>query len=76
MNAVALLRPHAGSFVAVVILQIVGSVAGLAPLLAVVELGRVLLSPGPVDHGRAWIVVAARCCPVANASACRLHARC
>ncbi|MFD9903163.1 ABC transporter ATP-binding protein [Streptomyces sp. NPDC059063] len=53
------LRPYAGSFAAVVILQIVGAVAGLTPLLAVVELGRALLSPGPVDHGHVWIVVSA-----------------
>ncbi|WP_219517698.1 ABC transporter ATP-binding protein [Nonomuraea ceibae] len=52
-----LLRPHAGSFAAVVLLQVVGAVAGLAPLLAVAELGRVLLSPGPVDSGHVWFVV-------------------
>ncbi|GGL17548.1 ABC transporter ATP-binding protein [Nocardia jinanensis] len=53
----ALLRPHAWSFSAVVVLQVIGAVAGLAPLLAVVELGRVLLSTGPIDDGRAWCVV-------------------
>jgi ATP-binding cassette subfamily B protein len=52
-----LLRPHAGSFAAVVVLQVVGAVAGLAPLLAVVELGRTLLSSGPVDHDHVWNVV-------------------
>ncbi|MBA0053820.1 ABC transporter ATP-binding protein [Streptomyces sp. AJS327] len=52
-----LLRPYAGTFAAVVLLQVVGSVAGLAPLLAVVELGRALLSPGPADHGHVWTVV-------------------
>ncbi|MBE1489437.1 ABC transporter ATP-binding protein [Plantactinospora soyae] len=52
-----LLRPHRRSFAAVVILQVIGAVAGLAPLLAVVELGRTLLSPGPIDHGHVWIVV-------------------
>lgn len=31
----------------------------MAPLLAVVELGRALLSPGPVDHGHVWFVVIA-----------------
>ncbi|MEU8892669.1 ABC transporter ATP-binding protein [Streptomyces sp. NPDC048442] len=55
----ALLRPHAGSFAAVVILQVVGALAGLAPLLAVVELGRALLLPGPVDHGHVWTTVTA-----------------
>ncbi|WP_280401451.1 ABC transporter ATP-binding protein [Nocardia carnea] len=52
-----LLRGHVGSFAAVVVTQIVGAVAGLAPLLAVVELGRTLLSPGPVDEGHVWLVV-------------------
>ncbi|MBC6462746.1 ABC transporter ATP-binding protein [Actinomadura sp. HBU206391] len=54
-----LLRPYLWSFTAVVILQVIGAVAGLAPLLAVVELGRTLLSPGPIDHGHVWIVVIA-----------------
>ncbi|MEU2256747.1 ABC transporter ATP-binding protein [Nocardia xishanensis] len=53
------LRPYLGSFAAVVILQVVGAVAGLAPLLAVVELGRALLSPDPIDHGHVWSVVIA-----------------
>lgn len=52
-----LLRPYFGSFAAVVILQVIGAVAGLAPLLAVVELGRILLSPGPVAQGPVWTVV-------------------
>ncbi|MBF9130381.1 ABC transporter ATP-binding protein [Plantactinospora sp. S1510] len=55
----ALLRPHLGSFAAVVVLRVIGAVAGLAPLLAVVELGRALLSPGPTDRGHVWIVVIA-----------------
>ncbi|WP_020672320.1 ABC transporter ATP-binding protein [Amycolatopsis nigrescens] len=54
-----LLRPHLRSFAAVVVLQVVGAVAGLAPLLAVVELGRTLLSPGQVDHGHVRLVVIA-----------------
>ncbi|WP_063062633.1 ABC transporter ATP-binding protein [Nocardia sienata] len=53
------LRAHLWSFAAVVVLQIIGAVAGLAPLLAVVELGRTLLSPGPVDEGHVWFVVLA-----------------
>ncbi|RKT88965.1 ATP-binding cassette, subfamily B [Saccharopolyspora antimicrobica] len=52
-----LLRPHAWSFAVVAILQVVGALAGLAPLLAVVELGRTLLSPGPIDQGHVWTVV-------------------
>ncbi|MFC9978118.1 ABC transporter ATP-binding protein [Spirillospora sp. NPDC127200] len=54
-----LLRPYGWSFAAVVILQVIGAVAGLAPLLAVVELGRTLLSPGPVDHDHVRLVVIA-----------------
>ncbi|MBH5338743.1 ABC transporter ATP-binding protein [Streptomyces pactum] len=55
----ALLRPYAGRFATVVVLQVVGAVAGLAPLLAVVELGRTLLAPGPVDHGNVRLTVVA-----------------
>ncbi|MFC4114413.1 ABC transporter ATP-binding protein [Nonomuraea zeae] len=54
-----LLRPHAWSFAAVIVFQVIGALAGLAPLLAVVELGRTLLSPGPVDHDHVWFVVLA-----------------
>ncbi|TMQ94795.1 ABC transporter ATP-binding protein [Actinomadura soli] len=53
------LRPYAWTFAAVVILQVIGAVAGLAPLLAVVELGRTLLAPGPIDEGHVWTVVIA-----------------
>ncbi|MEU7894447.1 ABC transporter ATP-binding protein [Nonomuraea sp. NPDC049152] len=56
-SVAGLLRPHLRSFAAVVILQVFGAVAGLAPLLAVVELGRTLLVPGPIDHDHVWIVV-------------------
>ncbi|MFI1190983.1 ABC transporter ATP-binding protein [Streptomyces californicus] len=52
-----LVRPHLGSFAAVVVLQVVGALAGLAPLLAVVEVGRTLLGPGPVDRDHVWTVV-------------------
>ncbi|WP_280341917.1 ABC transporter ATP-binding protein [Nocardia abscessus] len=58
-SVAGLLRPHLGGFAAVVVLQIIGAVAGLAPLLAVVELGRTLLSPGLIDHGHVWLVVIA-----------------
>ncbi|WSI73480.1 ABC transporter ATP-binding protein/permease [Streptomyces sp. NBC_01335] len=54
-----LLRPYTRSFAAVVILQVIGALAGLAPLLAVVELGRTLLSSGPIDHDHVWNVVIA-----------------
>ncbi|WP_420880672.1 ABC transporter ATP-binding protein [Rhodococcus sp. (in: high G+C Gram-positive bacteria)] len=56
-TVIGLLRPFRGTFAVVVILQVLGSVAGLAPLLAVVELGRVLLSTGPIDRGHIWTVV-------------------
>ena len=53
------LRGQLWNFAAVIVLQIIGAVAGLAPLLAVVELGRTLLSPGPVDQDHIWLVVLA-----------------
>ena len=59
LSMARLLRPHLRGFATVVILQVIGAVAGLAPLLAVVELGRTLLSPGPIDHGHVWAVVIA-----------------
>ncbi|MEW1927323.1 ABC transporter ATP-binding protein [Streptomyces sp. NPDC088360] len=52
-----LLRPHVRSLAAVAILQVIGALAGLMPLLAVVELGRTLLAPGPIDEGHVWAVV-------------------
>lgn len=55
--AARLLRRHAGKLVAVVVLQVIGAVAGLAPLLAVAELGRTVLAPGPADDARVWTVV-------------------
>jgi ATP-binding cassette subfamily B protein IrtA len=59
MATSALLRPHATGFVLVAGLHVAGAVAGLAPLLAVVELGRTLLTPGPVpaDHVRLVVVL-------------------
>ncbi|OLT35060.1 ABC transporter [Actinomadura sp. CNU-125] len=53
------LRPFLPGLAAVVILQVIGAVAGLAPLLAVVELGRTLLASGPPDHDHVRLVVAA-----------------
>ncbi|GAB1510388.1 ABC transporter ATP-binding protein [Actinophytocola sp. KF-1] len=58
-DTAGLLRPHLGGFAAVVVLRVIGAVAGLAPLIAVVELGRVLLAPGPADHDRVWFAVGA-----------------
>ncbi|MBC6447509.1 ABC transporter ATP-binding protein [Actinokineospora xionganensis] len=53
----SLLRPFAGKFAVVVALQVIGALAGLAPLLAVVEIGRGLLASGPVDRDHIWTVV-------------------
>ncbi|WP_067473800.1 ABC transporter ATP-binding protein [Actinomadura hibisca] len=58
-DATGLLRPYRWTFAAVVILQVIGAVAGLAPLLAVAELGRSLLAPGPIDHDHVWFVTIA-----------------
>lgn len=53
----SLLRPFVGRFTASVALQAAGGIAGLVPLLAVAEVGRTLLAPGPVDQSRAWTAV-------------------
>lgn len=58
-GAARLLRPYAGGFAIVVTLQVIGAVAGLAPLLAVIELGRTLLAPGPADGDHVRDVVIA-----------------
>ncbi|WP_204161318.1 MULTISPECIES: ABC transporter ATP-binding protein [Microbacterium] len=50
-------RRYAPHFIGVAALEVVGAVAGLLPLLAVAELGRILLSPSPAEGG-VWTVVA------------------
>jgi ATP-binding cassette subfamily B protein len=52
-----LLRPHRLGLAAVLVLQIISALGGLAPLIAVVDLGRALLLPGPVDKDHVWTVV-------------------
>lgn len=52
-----LLRPHVPRLVTLVVLQVIGSVAGLAPLLAIVELGRSTLASGPVDTAHVVLTV-------------------
>ncbi|MET9763697.1 ABC transporter ATP-binding protein [Streptomyces sp. NPDC006372] len=52
-----LLRPFVQKLAVVVLLQVIGALAGLAPLLAVVELGRTLLAEGPADRDHVWNVV-------------------
>ncbi|ROZ84942.1 ABC transporter ATP-binding protein [Gordonia sp. OPL2] len=39
------------------ILQIIASAATVVPFIGIVELGRTLLSDGPVDSGRVWVIV-------------------
>lgn len=51
------LRPFRWGFVTVVAFQVIGALAGLAPLLAVVELGRTFLASGPADPGQVRAVV-------------------
>lgn len=57
-------RRYAPHFVGVVVLHVLGAVAGLVPLLAVAELGRLLLSPHP-DPTDVWLAVAAGAAGVA-----------
>lgn len=54
-----LVRPHVAWFSAMVLLEVVAGVAGLAPLLAVAELARLLSGTGAVDSQHVWIIVAA-----------------
>ena len=54
------LRPVRGRLVASLLLMVVSTVAGLVPLVGIVELARILLpaaSGAAVDAGRAWVVV-------------------
>ncbi|SCK05041.1 ATP-binding cassette, subfamily B [Streptomyces sp. WMMB 714] len=55
---VEMLWPYRLRLSAVLLLQIVSALGGLAPFIAVVELGRVLFSPEPVDESHVWTVVA------------------
>lgn len=53
-----LLRPVRGSIAVGIALQVVGSVATIAPYVAIAELGRLFLAGGPVETARVWSVVA------------------
>ncbi|GLZ77857.1 ABC transporter ATP-binding protein [Actinorhabdospora filicis] len=55
----SVLKPFRWGFTAVVAFQVVGALAGLAPLLAVIELGRTFLASGPADPGHVRTVVLA-----------------
>lgn len=57
MQTKELLGPYQGRFSLIVLSYVLGSVAGLAPLLAVMEIGRALLSEGPTDHQHVWSAV-------------------
>jgi ATP-binding cassette subfamily B protein IrtA len=61
VSAGQLMRPHVTGFVVVAGLQVAGALAGLAPLLAVAEVGRALLAPGPADgdHLRTVVILGA-----------------
>ena len=51
-----LLAPVRRTIAMACLLQAIGAAAGVAPFIAVAELGRVLLGEGPVDSGRAWLI--------------------
>ncbi len=53
-----LIEPVRGRLVLACCLQAVSAVAGVAPFIAVAELGRVLLATGPIDERRAWLIAA------------------
>lgn len=50
----SLIAPVKGVLVIACLVQAIGAVAGVAPFIAVAELGRVLLAEGEVDQARAW----------------------
>lgn len=52
------LWPYRIRLSAVLLLKTISALGGLAPLIAVVELGRALLSPEPVEESHVWTVVA------------------
>jgi len=56
-STLTLLRSHVAGLSILVLFQIIGSLATLVPLLAIVELGRILWGPGTADSSRIWFVV-------------------
>ncbi len=52
----SLLQPVRRRLILAVVCQAVAATLGIAPFVAVAELGRVLLAPGPFDRDRAWTV--------------------
>lgn len=57
MQTKELLRPYRGRFILIILCHVLGSVAGLAPLVAVLEIGRALLADGPTNHHHVWTAV-------------------
>lgn len=51
-----LVAPLRRTLIVACLLQAISSGAGVGPYIAVAELGRVLLAPGPVDESRAWTI--------------------
>lgn len=51
-----LLRPVRGRLAMAVLCQALSALASIVPMIAVAELGRVLIAPGPPDADRAWTV--------------------
>ena len=52
------LRPVRGALAVAVGLQALAALAGVVPFVAVAEVGRHLLAPGPVQPGPVWMLVA------------------
>ncbi|MFC3244221.1 ABC transporter transmembrane domain-containing protein [Gordonia humi] len=57
MRTKELVRPYRGRFALIVLLYALGSVMGLAPLMAAMEIGRAFLSDGPTDGHHVWRAV-------------------
>ncbi|SPT63856.1 Iron import ATP-binding/permease protein IrtA [Actinomadura madurae] len=54
----AILAPVRGRVTAAALLRVIGALATLVPYVAVAEIGRVLLRPGPADESAVWRWVA------------------
>lgn len=52
-----LLQPIKGRLILACILQAIGAAAGVAPFIAVIELGRLVLDDGRVDANAAWWII-------------------
>ena len=54
MHTKELVAPYQGRFALIAASYVLGSVTGLAPLLAVIEIGRALLGSGTTDQQHLW----------------------